>query len=245
MVAGMLVIARPVSAQRGPAPTATHISPDVLAMACAPSVTDEPVVASLRVTGGQESFPRQTFSQGDLITINGGSENGIEVGQEYFVRRVQIERSQPISIATPAGIRTAGWIRVYAVDTALSLATVVYGCDTINVGDYLEPFVMPTVPAPSTENIKPQRSNYGRIMFGTDRRQSFAKSDFFIVNRGSDHGVIVGARFIVYRDKRQAQNFLYDLGEAVAVEVRPESSTLQAILSRDEFHAGDYVALRK
>jgi hypothetical protein len=101
------------------------------------------------------------------------------------------------------------------------------------------------VPAPSAENAKPQRSNYGRILFGADRRQSFAKGDFFIVDRGSDHGVIVGARFVVYRDKRQAQNFLFDLGEAVAVEVRPESSTLQVMLSRDEFHAGDYVALRK
>jgi hypothetical protein len=56
---------------------------------------------------------------------------------------------------------------------------------------------------------------------------------------------MVGAQFVVYRDKREPGNFLFELGEAVAVSVNPESSTLRATLSRDAFMAGDYVALRK
>jgi hypothetical protein len=56
---------------------------------------------------------------------------------------------------------------------------------------------------------------------------------------------MVGAQFVVYRDKLEPGNFLFELGEAVAVSVRPESSTLRATLSRDAFTAGDYVALRK
>ena len=31
----------------------------------------------------------------------------------------------------------------------MSLATITHACDTIEVDDYLEPFVLPPVPAPS------------------------------------------------------------------------------------------------
>ena len=60
----------------------------------------------------------------------------------------------------------------------------------------------------------------GRVMFGNDFRSTFGKGDLFVVNRGSDHGVTLGARFVVYRDKRVPENFLYELGEAVATATR-------------------------
>ena len=82
-------------------------------------------------------------------------------------------------------------------------------------------------------------------MVGNDNRQSFGRGDYFVVDRGSDHGVIRGAQFIVYRDHLTPGNFLFELGEAVAVDVRPESSTLRATLTRDGFLIGDYVALRR
>ena len=239
------VMTMPATAQRGPAPAATHLPADVLAMACAPRVTFDVPDQSLRVTGGQDSFRRRIFAPGDLITINAGTINGIEPGQEYYIRRLETEANQRPTRETPGSIRTAGWLKIYAVDPEMSLATVVHACDTIDNGDYLEPFVMPEVPKASTERIKPQRDNYGRILFGTDFRRSFGKGDFFIVDRGSDHGVAPGDRFVIYRDKKQSENFLYDLGEAVAMEVHADTSTLQATVSRDAFQAGDYVAIRK
>jgi hypothetical protein len=92
---------------------------------------------------------------------------------------------------------------------------------------------------------KPQRDNYARVVIGNENRASFGRGDSFVVDQGSDHGITVGAQFVVYRDKREAGNFLFELGEAVAVDVRPESSTLRATLSRDAFTVGDLVALRK
>jgi hypothetical protein len=240
-------LAGPAAAQRAPAPSVTGLSDDVLALACAPRPTFDIPDQSLRITGGQDSVKRRAYAPGDFVTINGGSANGIEPGQQYYVRRLQVEANQRPSPQTPGSIRTAGWIKIYAVDIEeeLSLATVVHACDTIDVNDYLEPFVVPQVPKMSTEMIKPQRGNYGVILFGNDFRRSFGKGDFFVVNRGSEHGVAPGDRFVVYRDQKVPENFLYDLGEAVAVEVKADTSTLQAIVTRDAFLAGDYVALRK
>ena len=239
-------LATSVSAQRPPAARALHLDPDVMALACAPSLVYERPLESLQVTGGQDSFRRYAFAPNDLITINAGTDNGIDVGQEYYVRRLLREGRNEPSRKKPAVLRTTGWIRIYAVDPKMSLATITHACETVDVGDYLEPFALPEVPAAqATGHIKPQKENYARIMLGADRRQVFAGGDFFIVNQGSDHGITPGARFVIYRDKLQAKNFLFELGEAVAMDVRAESATLQVTFARDAMRAGDYVAIRK
>ena len=262
VTSALLAGATSLIAQTGPSPSATHLDAEVIALACAPSLSFTTPEPSLLVTGGQDASTRYIYRPGDLITINGGSDNGIEVGQEYFVRRVQAPRGSGISRETPATIRTTGWIRIYAVDPTMSLATITHACDTVEVNDYLEPFTIPQVTAADPNPPKAQRENYGHILIGSDRRTLFAKNDFFTVDRGSDHGVTVGARFIIYRDKRRMETaklpvttelpdtvttpeFLYELGEAVAVDVRPESSTLLAMSARGAFMSGDFAAIRK
>ena len=234
-----------LSAQTGPAYRPTRLPAETLALACAPSLVFEAQTAALRITGGQDSFARRIFQPGDLITINAGTQNGIEVGQEFYTRRVQVQGRSAISARRPGVLRTSGWIRIYAVDDRMSLATITHACDTVQVDDYLEPFALPEMPAIPPKDADAQRGNYGRVLLGTDRRASFGKGDFMIVDRGSDAGVTRGAHFVVYRDKRIDENFLFELGEAVAVDVKPATSTLWVTVSRDAIGTGDYVALRK
>jgi hypothetical protein len=245
VVAGILASTVPAAAQQGPAPRPSNLAPDVLALACAPTMVFETPATPLRVVGGQDSFVRRVYQPGDLITINAGTDNGIEVGQEYYVRRVQSGRGV-MTRENPGVIHTAGWIRIYAVeDRNMALATITHACDTIESGDYLEPFTLPDVATASVTKGKTQHGNYGRILLGTDRRSSFGLGDFLIIDRGSDHGVMPGMRFVVYRDKRQAGNFLYEMGELVAMDVKAETSTMRVTMSRDALSAGDYVAMRK
>jgi hypothetical protein len=237
------------SAQRAPAASPTGLAPEVLALACAPSLTYEAPVAAIRVTGGQDSFVRRIHAPGDLVAISAGADDGITVGQEFYVRRATTPGQRKISRSQPGTVRTSGWIKVYAVDPAMSLATVTYACDTIEINDYLEPFALPQVPSASTSRAKPEKDNYGHVMSGTDRRRSFGKGDFFVVDRGSDHGIKPGSQFVVFRNKherdvQQPDVFLYELGEAVAVDVRKDAATLQVTMSRDAFSEGDLVAIR-
>ena len=244
---GLLAATTPARAQRGPAPTITNLSPEVLSLACAPAAAGDQSKTGLRITGGQDSFERRIYGPGDLVTINAGVKNGIEVGQEYYVRRLQFDRRSPVRAENPGAVRTTGWIKVYAVDERdqLSLATVTHACDTIEVGDYLEPFKLPTVPTVSKDRPKPERDNYGKVLAGNDRRTSFGKGDYFVINRGSDLGIQVGSQFVLYRDKKMDENFLYAIGEAIATEVKPDMSTVLVTQSLSAIEAGDYVALRR
>ena len=183
-------------------------------------------------------------SPGDLVTINAGSQNGIQVGQEFYTRRILVSKSEAVTPRTPGTMITTSWIRVYAVDDTLSLATITHACETVDIGDHLEPFKLPTMPTIVANKTKPQRDNYAHVMLGHSRRSNFGKGDFFLMDRGSDHGVEPGTQFVLYRNKEQPQNFLYDLGEAVAVDVTPETATLLVTVSRDAIAEGDLVAIR-
>jgi hypothetical protein len=264
VIAAVLLLAGAgvAAAQRAPAPVSVNLPPEILSLACAPSLTFDAPPVPIRVLGGQDSDIRRNWAPGDLITINAGSDNGVDIGQEYYTRRAVPLEKRAIGRDNPATIRTSGWIRIYAIDRRMSLATIVHACDAIELDDYLEPFALPEPPAVSAERPLPQRGNYGRVITGNDNRTAFARGDYFIVDRGSDHGVTVGAHFVVYRDHQRRErmllaregglradveprNYLFELGEAVAVEVRPDRSTLLITLSRDAFIAGDWVALRK
>jgi len=254
MTSGLLVAAlaatAPLLAQRAPAPNPTNLPQETLSLACAPTLTYEAPVTNTRVTGGQDSSVHRIHAPGDLVVLNKGSEDGLKVGQEFYVRRVYVpgQRQSQISHANPATVRTAGWIKVYAVDPKMALATVSYACDSIEIDDYLEPFVQPQVPVASTSHNKPDK-NYAHVLSGADRRRSFAKGDYFVLDRGSDQGIRPGAQFVVYRNKhernvQQPDVFLYELGEAVAVDVKNDRSTLLVTVSRDAFAEGDLVAMR-
>ena len=235
----------PASAQRAPSPKPSGLPPGVLSLACAPALTFEAPPTPLRVTGSQNAFIHRALAPGDLITINAGTDNGIAVGQQYYTRRAVPREKRAIGRDNPAVVQTSGWIRIYAVDDTMSLATIEFACDAVDLGDYLEPYVVPVVPSASAEKLPAQRGNYGRVMVGNDNRRSFGKGDYFVVDRGSDHGVDKGTSFVIYRDLLTPGNFLFELGEAIAVDVRPESSTLHIMSSRDGIMVGDYVAMRK
>jgi hypothetical protein len=243
---GLCALAVPVAAQRGPTIVAAPVPAEVLALACAPVVAPASApTAPWAITGGQDTQRRYSYGPGDLVTLNAGVLDGVEVGEEFFVRRRVAARQALDRGAAAATVHTAGWIRVYAVDLEMSLATITHACDAIQVGDHLDRFELPEVPAPLADRPKPERDNYVRVLVGADGRRTFGRGDYIIVDGGSEHGIVPGSHVVFYRDKRQAQNFLYELGEAVAVAVQPGSATLRVTLSRDGILEGDYVSLRR
>lgn len=243
--ASVLAAALPAIAQRGPAPAPLSLPADVASLACAPTLAYDVPNVSLRISGGQETVQRQIHAPGDLVTINAGTRSGITVGQEFYTRRVLASGESRIGRNNPATIRTTGWIRVWAVDEDMSLATITHACETVDADDYLEPFTPPTVPTTSNAMGAPERGNYGLVLSGQDRRTQFGRGDYLLIDRGSNQGVTAGARFIVYHDKKMPGNFLFQIAEAVAVDVKGDTSTLHVLSALDAISAGDYVGMRK
>ena len=239
------VLPAAAAAQTGPAWTGTKIPADVLALTCAPSNAYEMPAVPLHISGGQSLEARGSVAPGDLVTVNAGRANGMQVGQEFFVRRLLKDRDQTVSKNTPGTVHTAGWIRIYAIDEEMSLATIVYACDAMMVGDYLEPFALPVAVPRGEKKGKPEKDNYARVMPGKDRKATYAAGDFIVIDRGKDYDIVPGSQFVIYHDKKKEGNFLFEVGEAVAVDVRENSATLSVTSSRSIISLNDYVSMRK
>jgi hypothetical protein len=140
----------------------------------------------------------------------------------------------------------------------VSTATIVHACDGMLLDDYLEPFVEPMVAAqPQTGNV-PQYENMGHVMTGIEGLHTAGAGNYMTVDRGTNSGVVVGQRYIIFRDKRNlrvetngrsapfaalvAQAPLVEIGEALVVSVRPDDSTVRITVAKTAITTGDLIA---
>ncbi|MEO5740819.1 MAG: hypothetical protein ABIS29_09530 [Vicinamibacterales bacterium] len=260
------LMAVPALAQAPPAPSADTqlVAPPAWAfndVACAPALgpakRDKKNEPPLRVVGIQDPAIRELLGPGDTLVVNAGSNAGLEPGQRFFVRRL-IPAVTTIGPAPRATIHTAGWVQILGVDTMVSTATVLHACDGILFDDYLEPYVAPMIAARPLAGSTLQYDNMGHIMTGIEGLSAAAPGYLMTIDRGSNSGVVLGQRYIVFRDKRDphldltgrskafatmARNTpLVEVGEVLVVAVRPEDATVQIVAARDAISSGDLIA---
>jgi hypothetical protein len=211
--------------------------------------TDQPIVTlptpSLRILSPHASDLHLGSAKNELVVLGAGTPQGLAVGQRYFTRRVYgpITR-EPISATERAAVRTTGWLTVVAADERFSLARVDFACVTIEVGDYLEPYVEPAVPATPLADGPPDFTDMSRVLFGIDRHELFGAGDLLSIDRGETRGMKVGTRVAFYRD-RMIGTPLYELGSGVVVEVSAETSKVAVERAAPAIKTGDYVVIRR
>lgn len=187
---------------------------------------------------------RRAFSTPDTLMIPGGTSVGIQVGQQFFVRRLLLSPSrQKPSTETPGMVHTAGWVTVIGSDGFAALARIDHACDGFLKGDFLEPFTPAPMPTTIASPGTPTFDDMGQLLFGNDGRRSFANGDVIVINRGSQHGITAGARLGIFRDTRSGGP-LVPVGQAIVLTVGADTATVIADRVRDALTTGDWVGLQ-
>jgi len=198
--------------------------------------TDLPAAApsaAFRILSAQAPDAHQIYAPGELVVLNGGTPQGLAVGQQYFARR------QAYGLA----VRTAGWLTVVAADARFALARIDYACDTVVAGDYLDAFAEPVLPLSVASGGEANFSDLGHVLFGSDRRQMFGAGDLANIDRGKTQGIAPGTRVGFYRNRSNGTP-LVEMGAGVVVEVAERTSKVVLLNSRDAVQTGDYVVVR-
>src|SRR5437867_3623535 len=82
--ASVLVLAAGLARAQGVAP----MTPLEIGVACAPPPSlDGPPANVLQVIGPQDTDPRTLGGNRDLLVISGGTLAGVQLGQQFFIRR--------------------------------------------------------------------------------------------------------------------------------------------------------------
>jgi hypothetical protein len=249
VLVSLLVFAAPVRAEQPQSPAQGADAPltrEQIAVACA--MTPEPLPVTpetLTITGSQDPAGWSLFGTGDMVVVSGGTARHVDVGQRYFVRRG--EWFGPRSSKQPYTVQTGGWIRIVAANEAMAIGRVEYSCSDIRTGDFLEPFAAPEVPATASEDAGGTLdfSNLGHVLYGDRIQWTAGGGGFMLIDRGTDQGASVGARYAVYRDLHQPGVPLVAIGEVVVVSAGPSSAVVRVTGSRGAVMTGDYIVPRR
>ena len=214
--------------------------------------TDMPVTAKpeprLTVKGIHNRDPRWLASRGSEVMIGRFPDDGLAPGQRYAVRRLQGDpKAFPRQGEGFGALRTAGWVTVTAVNEWNALAVVDIACDGINPGDYLDLYTEPALPATAGDMMPPDFSDRANVLPGTDSKGMFGDGDTLSINRGTAHGVVVGARYAFYRDRYDGKDGmpLFHLGDAVVVEPGELTSKVVVVKTVDGIMLTDIAVPRR
>jgi hypothetical protein len=233
----------PLTAQTG----SDTLTPAQMALACAPSATAEPPPANaVRVLGAQDTLPHTILSPERLLIVGGGTGTGLQLGQQFFIRRAG--RADGAYRRRASGSTTAGWLRIVALNETTSIAVVGHACGAIFRNDHLEPFEAPSVPPDADRDDstgEPDFTSLARVVTAAENHVSAAPGDYVVIDRGADQGLGPGARVAIYRDVRVPGLPLAAVGEAVVMSAGKNTAVIRINRARDAVLIGDYLAPRK
>jgi hypothetical protein len=218
-----------------------------ISAACAPSEGVAPAPEEgLRILGAQDTSPRTLYGITDVVVLDGGSQSGVQLNREYFIRRPYAFGWRVRPGTRSQSIHTVGRLKIVAVNETTSVAQIQSVCDGIVAGDFLEPFAAPAIFAdggpgtPATLDF----SALGRIKFGDEERRLGATGDFMLIDAAM-MALTPGVRVAVYRDLEVARLPLAAVGEGVIVAVTNGTPVMRITSARDAIQAGDYVVRHK
>ena len=212
--------------------------------------TDLPVVTKpipRIVIAGPHATDGHTVMSNGLVVIGRTPDDGLAVGQRYVAQRLRnMSRGFPRPGEGYGDLRVSGWVTIYAIDEFNALATVDKACDSVETGDYLEPYVETSLPTTATPPVYPDFNDRANVLFGNDNRTLFGDGDVFSIDRGSLHGVVAGQRFAIYRDFRNGLTPpLVYVGDVVAMTVSEQTTKVVVVKAIDGIMPGDVVVFRR
>lgn len=196
------------STQRNPEAT----SPDFSAIYCSGFVTDDKVPSDVRLISGEESNNRIVFTEGNYVSINRGSAQGVRVGDRFSIVRPETDPNkvpwfkwqEKLTKAMGTRYLDAGQVQIVNVQPNVSSALVKFSCDYMQRGDIALPLMErpspPYKPAEKFDRFAPvSGKSVGMVVSGIAYANVYGKNSTVYVNLGTNQGVKVGDYFRIFR----------------------------------------------
>lgn len=197
---------------------------------------------AITVIGAEREFEKEMLSDSDIIYLSQGADDGIEVGQVFWV--LKIEEHLPGYGRIASG---RGRARVTFTFADKAVAEVEHSCNDIRQGHYLVPFEEKEVVAGKDlgydvfpvedEGIK------GNVVYLQTQLRQLGSGHWALIDLGAEKGMQVGQQLILYRRQR-AELPIQILGNCVVIDAQSRTSTIKILSARDIIREGDLVMER-
>lgn len=174
---------------------------------CAGYIRHQTLPHMPEIVGALEEQEQRRYSDGDVVYINEGSQQGIREGQTFQIIRPRgdvkgVHREKIGFLGTY--IQEVGQLQVFKVRENTSAAQITFTCDTALLGDLLAPVPDRESPLQRADaNLDvfadPSGKQLGRLMMAKDNREMVTRNDIVYIDLGSEDQIKTGDFLTVYR----------------------------------------------
>ena len=177
------------------------------ALACAGHIRLQRFGETPEIVGAEEEQEQRTYSDGDIVYLNAGSNHGIKEGQMFQIIRPRgdvkgVHREKIGFLGTY--VQDIGQLQVFKVRQQTSVAKITFTCDAALLGDLLVDVPVRQSPLQRPEGnldrfAEPSGKQVGRLMMARDSREMVTKNDIVYIDLGGEDNVKPGDYLTIYR----------------------------------------------
>jgi len=202
----------------------------------------EDEIPEMKIVGAERESERNMFSNGDVIYLNKGKDDGLEPDQIFLIMEIKDNLRGYGKIA-----QKKGRARIRLLADTTSTAVIENSCADVRIGHYLVPFealegfmgkdlgydVLPF----EAEEVK------GELIYLQSNYNLIGSGHWALINLGAEDGIEVGNQLILCRKIREEAP-MQILGNSVVINVQSRTSTIKILSCRDALHRGDLITVR-
>jgi hypothetical protein len=199
------------------------------------------LLPDIQVIGAERMNEKSLFEDGDLIYINKGAADGLEIGQLFLTVGL---RAKIAKLGTV--MERHGRARIVRFDgDRRASARVEKGCGRILIGDYLLPFEEESGEFGKDlgyGQMDPNASKRGRVIYIENDFHISGSGQWALIDMGRQHCVQIGDQLNIFHQARP------DLpreafASAIIIDVRGATSTIKILGARDVVDLGSEVQI--
>lgn len=159
------------------------------------------------IVGAEEEQEQRTFSEGDIVYLNAGTQQGIKPGQEFQIIRPRgdvkgVYRQKQGFLGTY--VQELGQLQVFKVNEDTAAAQITFSCDTVLLGDLVTEIPYRESPLERSNIVfnrfaDPTGKQTGRLMMARDGREMVTENDVVYIDLGAEDNVKQGDYLTIYR----------------------------------------------
>lgn len=198
------------------------------------------LLPDIQIIGAERMNEKAVFSDGDVIYINKGAADGLEIGQLFLTVGL---RAKVAKLGTV--MERHGRARVVRLEDRMATAKVEKGCGTIQIGDFLLPFEQDAGEMGKDlgfGDMDPNASKHGKVVFIENDFHIAGSGQWALIDMGRQQCVQIGDQLnVFYRPRPDLPREA--VASAIVIDVRGATSTIKILSARDTVDIGSEVQL--
>ena len=198
------------------------------------------LLPDIRIVGGERMNEKSIFSDGDLIYIDKGAADGLEIGQLFLTLGL---RDKVDKLGTV--MERHGRARIVRLEDHLASAKVEKSCGTVKIGDFLLPYEEEPGEIGKDEgfgDLDPNATRKGRVVYIEHGFQISGTGQWALIDMGRQQCVQIGDQLNVFHRPRPDLP-RHAVASAIVIDVRGATSTIKILSARDVVDIGSEVQM--